>query len=225
MLNEGINEVINLNKEFYKKHLESFDKSRSYGFWEGFEEILPFIPENLSILDLGCGNARFLKFLKENKLQIRDYLGIDNNPQFIEENSKKYPRFRFEIKDVILDNISLTSKYSLVVGFGITHHIPSKELRNDWFLKMSKLVASKGILVLSFWNFDVKKADKSFKIQSYKQEAGDYFLGWKGDFSTHRFCHFFDEDEIKEIIEKLKEFNLIHKFKKDSNTYIVLRKK
>ena len=86
MTNKGIKEIISLNREFYEKHNESFDKSRSYGFWEGFEEIIEFLPKTPKILDLGCGNARFLKFLLEKNLLIFSYLGLDNSREFIQKN-------------------------------------------------------------------------------------------------------------------------------------------
>lgn len=224
MLNKGVEEINNLNREFYSKHNESFDKSRSYGFWKGFEEIINFLPENLKILDLGCGNARFLKFLLEKNIKFRSYLGLDNSVEFVQKNKETYEEYNFQVLDVIEQVEKIDDKYSLIVGFGITHHIPSLEFRKVWFQSLGNIVKNEGFLVLSFWNFDKTKADKNFNPKCYKVEEGDYFLGWKDDYSSHRYCHFFKEYEIKEIIKNLSDFTLIQQFELDQNTYLILQK-
>jgi hypothetical protein len=86
-------------------------------------------------------------------------------------------------------------------------------------------VSNEGIMVLSFWNFEKNKADLHFKTENYTAETGDYFLGWKDNYSSHRYCHFYEEKEIKEIINYLGNFELISKFEKDKNTYLILKKR
>jgi SAM-dependent methyltransferase len=224
MLNEGIKEVVKLNKDFYSKHNESFDKSRSYGFWEGFEVILKYLPKNPKILDLGCGNARFLKFLLEKNYSILNYDGFDNSSKFIEKNQEVYQDFNFVLKDVIIDIETVNNTYDLIVAFGITHHIPSKSYREIWFKKIASLVSNNGVIVLSFWNFNKDNSDPHFYPKVYKNELNDFYLGWKGDFNSHRYCHFFEESEIKEITSYLENFKVLAEFKKDFNTYLVLQK-
>jgi tRNA (uracil-5-)-methyltransferase TRM9 len=224
MTNKGIQEIINLNKDFYTKHNESFDKSRSYGFWEGFIDLLEVIPQNLKILDLGCGNARFLKFLLDEDIEIKNYLGVDNSDDFILKNIQKYPNYNFQVLDIISDLERLDDKYSLITAFGVTHHIPNKEFRKSWFQKIEELTIKGGFIVLSFWNFDKNKNDKNFIPANYVTQNGDYFLGWKEDYSSHRYCHFFEEEEVKEIIQIFKDCTLIKKYDKDQNTYLIIQK-
>lgn len=224
MINNGLNEVIKLNKEFYSEHNESFDKSRSFGFWNGFDEVLNYLPKNLNILDLGCGNGRFLKFLLENKIKIDTYLGVDNNEDFIHKNSINFPNYDFENLDIITKLEEIPNKYSLITVFGVTHHIPSKEFRRSWFVKLASKLEKEGVLVLSFWNFDSEKSDKNFRTKEYLPEPGDYFLGWKENYSAHRFCHYFNEYEIEEIIKSFINFKLVKKFNLDQNTYLILKK-
>jgi SAM-dependent methyltransferase len=224
MNNKGIREIIEINKDFYSKHNESFDKSRSFGFWEGFEDLLEVIPENLKILDLGCGNARFLKFLLEKNFTIKEYLGIDNSVEFTEKNSENYKNFNFKNLDVITDLNMIQENFSLITAFGITHHIPNKEFRKEWFSKIEDMAIRGGFIILSFWNFDRNKSDINFQPKTYKMENGDYFLGWKDNFSSHRFCHYFSTLEINEIILCFKNSTLIKQFDKDQNTYLILQK-
>ena len=222
MIKKDILEINELNSKFYSLHTESFDRSREF-YWEGFDDTLELISENSKVLDLGCGNARFYKFLEENELET-NYLGVDNNPNFIEKNKENYPKAKFECLDVITSLNQIQETFEVVVIFGVTHHIPSKEYRKVWFEKISKLVEKDGFLIVSFWNFDKDKEDKSFQPEFYNKEEGDYFLGWKKDFSEHRYCHIYSEEEINEVKEIFKEFSVVRDFNKEDNRYLILQK-
>lgn len=222
MLNDGIIEINNLNKEFYAKHNESFDKSR-FMEWEGFNNVLKYITKDTKILDLGCGNGRFLEFLNNKNTQFDSYLGIDNSADFINKNKLKFSNAKFEERDILNQIDEITNKYDLVVIFGVSHHIPYEEYRKEWFQKIKNLISKNGTLVISFWEFDIKKADQKFSPKIYKPQKGDYFLGWKDDFSQHRFCHYYDEKELQNIISIFQGFEVSEIFSKDKNKYLILK--
>jgi len=221
MLNKEIEEIIELNNEFYQKHSESFDRSREY-YWEGFKDALKYIKKGQKILDLGCGNARFYKFLKENNSEI-EYLGVDSNEKFIKENKIKYPEANFELKDIISNSPQTNEKFNIIVIFGVTHHLPKREFRKNWFKNLEQLLTENGILVISFWNFDKSKDDLNFIPKEYIKEQGDYFLGWKGDYSSHRYCHDYNQNELEEIKNILSNFKIIEEFNKEDNHYLILK--
>jgi len=223
MLNNGILEIIKLTNDFYFKHAESFDRSREF-YWKIFEDSLNYLKNGQKILDLGCGNARYFKFLKEKNLQI-DYLGLDSNQVFINENKVKYPDAKFEQLDLISSLKEISQKFDLITVFGVTHHLPSKSFREKWFQELTELSSNRGIIILSFWNFNQDKGDQNYIPKEYKIEKGDFFLGWKGDYSVHRFCHFYDEEEIQEVKKIFKDFNLLEDYCKEDNRYLIFQKK
>jgi cyclopropane fatty-acyl-phospholipid synthase-like methyltransferase len=223
MLNQGTIEINELNRDFYSKNNESFDKSRKDNFWKGFENVKKHLKDGQRILDLGCGNARFLEFLTKNNSNF-NYLGVDNSTHFIAKNKQNYPTHKFIEMDIVSNLDQITNKYDLVTVFGVTHHIPGYEYRKDWFQKLEKILSSEGILVLSFWEFNTDKADKEFKPNHYQLEKNDYFLGWKGDFLCHRYCHLFGQEEIDEIKKILSNLIVIEEYSLDDNKYLVLKK-
>lgn len=81
-----------INKDFYKSVAAEFDSSRQYS-WEGWDQLkkLPdgrALKEFKTVLDVGCGNARFYDFLISNGW-VGDYVGIDNSTQLLELAQKR----------------------------------------------------------------------------------------------------------------------------------------
>lgn len=223
MLNKGILEIIQLNNDFYEKNAKSFDRSREF-YWKGFENTLKYIKNGQKILDLGCGNARFYKFLKENNLKI-NYTGLDSNTMFIQENKEKHPEAKFEKEDIVNNLLSINEKFNFIAVFGVTHHLPGRKFRKIWFHNLKRIVEEGGVIVLSFWQFNKEKNDINFKTKEYLIEKGDYFLGWKGDYSSHRYCHDFSDDELEEIKQIFNDFELMEEFQKEDNKYLLFQKK
>lgn len=63
----------------YSTHAEEFSKTRQLS-WAGWEKTLDLYKDKkINVLDLGCGNGRFLKFLLNHNIQIESYTGIDNS--------------------------------------------------------------------------------------------------------------------------------------------------
>jgi SAM-dependent methyltransferase len=68
-----------------------------------------------SILDLGCGFGDIITFFKENDIKTKDYLGIDINPKLIEAAKRKFPKNKFECKDILRDDPS-SQKVDVVIS-------------------------------------------------------------------------------------------------------------
>ena len=73
MQQETIKMLNQLNRDFYYRVADDFSESRQY-YWPGWQKIPLFFKKNqqnakkIQVLDVGCGNARFAKFLKKNIL-------------------------------------------------------------------------------------------------------------------------------------------------------------
>lgn len=211
-------DVIELNKTFYKKVGASFSETRQYP-WKGWNHLLRYIAKYqhpISILDLGCGNGRFYKFLIEHVSEADiNYLGIDANTTLLRQAKKvggKYKKL-----DVLKNPNNLKDHYNLVVAFGLTHHIPIRKGWESWFEKIAQCVAPTGYLILTFWNFS--------------EQPGDFILGWKNQQKVCRYCHKYSLKEfelIKEVLAK-RELRLINTFNCDGKTgqenfYMVFKK-
>ncbi|OGC69604.1 hypothetical protein A2415_03460 [candidate division WWE3 bacterium RIFOXYC1_FULL_39_7] len=238
MDNKTIEAILRLNNKFYESQAASFDVTRQFP-WKGWGRVVEIIHDlkkegKIDLLDLGCGNGRFLKHLID--LGVSDnivYTGLDTNVELIETALNSFStsnNAKFEKFDVIQGVSKIENKYDVVTAFGITHHIPSSLLRQEWFESVAKLVKPGGLLISTFWNFDKSKIVKVPEIQK-DLETNDYTLGWMNKPDTIRYCHFYDAQELDLLIKNLENMNvkIIDTFESDgrngkTNTYIIWKK-
>ncbi len=205
----------------YKDYAEEFSNTRKIA-WKGWFKILPFLNKNkeLKILDLGCGNARFLGFLVEQGYKISLYVGIDSSQEMLniaykeirEQMSSQNVMFDFDLCQKNLDlsdwDEGIDDSFDLIVGFGVIHHLKSFKARKFILEKSQKLLEKDGVLALSFWQFLKSERLKSLIVEpaeigvNHKSLGeNDYYLTFGKDKKAYRFCHFTTEHEVAELEE------------------------
>ncbi|MFZ5425082.1 MAG: class I SAM-dependent methyltransferase [Patescibacteria group bacterium] len=231
---QNFDKVMQLNAEFYETVGDEFDGTRQNP-WEGWKHVMmsiqPFLRHStqIKVLDLGCGNGRFLSYIERLDLPIK-YLGIDASEKLLSKTFKS-ARADFAKVEFIKNLYELhgLGTFDLIVAFGVTHHIPDKVHRKRWFLTIANLINQGGFLIFSTWNFSIDKAVMGPFEEDFLEE-NDYLLGW-GDTGALRFCHYYTEEEINQLIKELKDtgLHLLKTFEADGSTnqknkYYVLRK-
>ena len=222
-----INEILKLNEAFYKKASVSFSNTRQ-NYWKGWGRAVDVLSFNghstITVLDAGCGNGRFLGFLKERlpSAEIK-YTGVDLNDGLLAEARHNYTDGDFTKMDALKELPA--AQFDLVVSFGVTHHIPGLELQSKFFTGAAKTVTDGGFLIITFWDFDISKAVKKLG------EDGDFLLGWDKDPGLQRYCHLYSQTEKSAVVDLMKKngLALIDSFEDDgknssSNDYFIFRK-
>jgi SAM-dependent methyltransferase len=217
-----------LNQDFYQKISKHWNNNQNY-FWDGWWQLdlaSRFANySSLKVLDIGCGNARFLDFLDNifAKSWI-SYTGLDYCEYWLDLANQKrlaYPRHLVEITnlDLVLEllnnslDLKLKGKFDLIVIFGLMHHLPSINIRFK-ILEIAKNHLNKdGLIVWTSWRFlDVPRLNK--KILSTKSEhwnflsqvytlspdmlsQNDFILGWTKQQLAFRYSHYLDQQEAK----------------------------
>lgn len=227
-----------INRDFYLATADAFDESRG-ALWPGWDRLLPYLPSTLSVLDLGCGNGRFGRFLADRLgASAVSFHGIDNNSVLLQrarDSLSDLPNLVLEHRDIFApmfgpdqrrsQNVEVSGgadsplhlgegqgvrfdfqrRATLVVLFGILHHIPGLEQRRDLLHSASLWLAPGGILVFTCWRF--------MEYERFRQrivpwpddlrdqvERGDYLLDWRRGNPAVRYCHYVDDAEQADLV-------------------------
>ena len=214
-------------QDLYDLHAQEFSQTRQkpWSGWERCQAYWKFTP--LRVLDLGCGNGRFYDYIKDD---ITNYVGLDTSEKLLKIAKEKYGgRTAKFIKQDIFDLAKLPKRLELVVGFGITHHIPNHDFRLKWFEHITKLVNSGGLIIFTFWNYhrDTRFINNAVSIP---RSNNDFLLSWNGQ-KNQRTYHIYTESELKKIIDVYRnnDVELIEEFESDGktnnlNNYLIFRK-
>ena len=203
--------LLKLNHEFYNRFGESFSATRQR-LQPGVKKILETIPNDVSVLDLGCGNGNFLRELSVcgHKAAL---LGVDFSLPLLRD-AESVPGVEF--REVDLDQLSVVSGQFAVDGgwdvitmFATLHHIPSVEIRLDILKTVRKLLNKDGKFILSNWQF-LNSKKLTARIQPWDRvgladedlDEGDYLLDWRSGGEGLRYAHHFTAMELLGLAEQ-----------------------
>ncbi len=213
-----------INRAFYATVADDFDQTRGTA-WPGWKRLLPHLTTPLSILDVGCGNARFALFLQENLSSIPQhspsdpalttqhsgfplsYTGLDSSPALLDHaltalTEKPNLTFTLEQRDII-ENPPDSGEYDLVVLLGVLHHIPGYAQRQTFMRQLAARVKPGGLLVFTAWRFYEYERFRE-RITPWPDdiqvEANDYLLDWRRGAVSLRYCHYTDDAEHDALV-------------------------
>ena len=206
--------LLEINREFYAQNASSFSKTRR-NVQPGVLRLIPSIPHNAKLLDIGCGNGNFALALAHAGFQ-GTYLGIDGSTAFIQEAQqavallKTAGEFRFQAADLASPHwveAFQPASFDLVTCFAVLHHLPGKALQQAIFTQSGLLLRSGGQLMLSVWQvFQSPTLTarilpwESVGINSEQLEPGDILLDWRAGPASEqpacRYVHVFTSEEL-----------------------------
>jgi SAM-dependent methyltransferase len=226
-----------LSLAFYEAHAEAFDASRVDLPWPGWKRVARALPrERLSVLDIGCGNGRFARFLHEAGLRF-DYTGIDANATLLDAARDRVGP-TLEGSWQLLEQDFLASSppgrelpegpFGLVALMGVLHHVPSAELRVGLLQAAAGRLAPGGVLALTAWQFAARERFErrlvdwssvppvlGAAIELDDLEPGDCLLRFGDDpAAPPRYCHQIADAEFERWSEAL-GLRLIDDFRSD----------
>lgn len=233
-----------LNHHFYLQTIVNFDRTRRV-LWPGWDELEKYfhtLKRPIHILDVGCGNGRFIDWLQQRfRVEEFFYLGIDANEQLLEKAQQRYSSesISFQHHDLLVQEFPDANSFQpdVIVLFGVLHHIPSYERRIKLLSQLSEKLSPQGYLIVSLWQFLTQPRlqriihpwSKQTHIDQSQLEEGDYLLGWNAGVSALRYCHSFSESEIEQLKADLSPLQCVKAWEADgrngrTNQYLIWQK-
>ena len=224
--------LVKLNRDFYAQFARPFAESRTQP-QPGFNCLLDYIrPEVGRMLDVGCGEGRFGRFLMANEPAMK-YTGVDFTEELL-QFARAGHRGTFLVRDLsesgCLDGLG---NFSVIACLAPLQHIPGRRWRSQLLAEMGVHLAENGRILLSNWQFLTSDRQRR-KIMDWSEaglskedvEASDYLLSWQRDGLGFRYVAHLDESSIEDLALEA-GLNIIDQFRSDGregdlNLYTIL---
>ena len=202
---EGVTKIYNsISKEF--------SDTRVFAGKE-FEQFADYLKPGQTILDLGCGNGRLLKFLGQENTKWHQktfyYIGVDSSKNLLLEAHKQHPHRTFKQGD--MTKIPLRDN-TVDVLFCVRafHHLPTKKTRLKALKEMQRVLKPNGIIIVTVWNlwqkkyaWDLAKGILRSIVTLGNYASNDTFIPW-GKEKKSRYYHAFTIKELGNISREAK---------------------
>jgi len=220
----------------YEDIAESFNETRKKPMKSFVYDIVEKLPikSGDKILDIGCGNGRFLDVLMTKKNNINwSYLGLDNSAKLIKYAQDKYNN-KFEVINIIDLKKIKENNFKYIFSWAAFHHLPGNNLRSKFLKDIYNLISPEGFFVFSVWKLRNRKNFFGLSLKSFLEQIlqgrildfGDLIFNWKGDKNGKirpRYYHAFSKKGLLRLISKT-NFKVEKFLEDDFNYYYILKK-
>jgi tRNA (uracil-5-)-methyltransferase TRM9 len=137
----------------YDAFATTFSNSRKNLHWPELEYIIADMKIHgyTSILDIGCGNGRFLEEAGKSEFIPQEYIGIDSSSGMIDEACKLHSGNHFEVIGM-QDMGIMPGSFDALLFLASFHHLTSLEERIQVLKDSKKLLDPNGRIYMTNWN-------------------------------------------------------------------------
>ena len=210
-------QLLKMNQEFYRTVAAEFDRTRQglpVGMLALAQRLHEQLPQPIRLLDAGCGNGRFARALVAREIK-GSYTGLDADRQLLDlaaAQTKALPDLRCQFVQADLTDPGWDSRldpggYDVVVALAVLHHLPGEALRQQVTAQLAGLLAPRGLLALSTWQFlsserlAARTVDWStVGLNGQDVEPGDAVLPWEQGTHALRYVHHLDLAEVERLL-------------------------
>lgn len=222
--------LLERTRKDYNSIASDFARSRKE-IWEEIKFLFDdYLIPGEKVLDLGCGNGRWVILFQEKKV---NYIGTDNSEELIRIAQKRYPKTKFQIADALKLPFP-ENFFDKIYSIAVLHHIPSEEFRLRFLAEAKRTLKPEGLLILTVWKFHERKEIFLLLKYTFLKLMGRSQLDFRDIFEPwgtkiERYYHCFSKKELTNLIQKagfeIKEIGIAkNKRGNRQNIYLVAQK-
>ncbi len=212
----------------YNNIAKTFSQSRKHMKWEEIGYFIESLTDqqDISILDIWCGNGRLYWALKDSELKIWKYLWIDLSSWLLEEAKKMYPWINFQERDMV--NISeLDHGWSHIFFIASFHHLETLEDRLSVLGQAYDVLEPGWTIYMTNWALDSDLNKQKYSQSIISDTKNEY---WSQDYSIKiweyiRYYHWFNIAELEYLFKEI-WFEIIEnrEFDTEKNIISIIKK-
>lgn len=177
-------------QKVYSNIASHFDKTR-FSLWPGVVYFLDSLQPKSVVLDIGCGNGKYLSYRKDCTMYA-----CDTCEELTHIAKQRHPHAKVCIANALhlpYENAMFDATYSIAV----LHHMSSPKQRNLFLHEMMRVLKPGGKAMITVWSTDACK--KTWTPLG----SNDYLVPWhnKDGVVFQRYYHLFTYDEITKLME------------------------
>lgn len=176
--------------DVYESIADHFSSTRTYQ-WGWIKSFMAGMPLQASVLDIGCGNGRNMKFYTGHNMK-----GIDTCSKFVHMCRKdNLDVVRANMCDIPYDNNS----FDALLVIASFHHLEHEIHRIKALEEMYRILKEGGNVLLSVWS-----KEQPTKTRRKFDKYGHNLVPWTQLNGTtyQRYYYIFQKDELKKLIEQ-----------------------
>jgi ubiquinone/menaquinone biosynthesis C-methylase UbiE len=203
-------------EKFYDIIADEFDKTR-IRLWNCVISFLNSFPSNSIILDIGCGNGKYMNY--RNDLIMK---GIDISSKLTEICKNK----GFDVIKASMTDIPFNDNYfDGIICIASYHHLDNDIDRKKTLNEIYRILKINGIALIEVW---AKEQPDNSNKNTTNFTNKDNLVKWTSIKSGHiyyRYYHIYSNGDLENEILSLKpEFKIIKNGYEKGNYYVLLSK-
>jgi 2-polyprenyl-3-methyl-5-hydroxy-6-metoxy-1,4-benzoquinol methylase len=212
--------LLQLNQAFYDGQADSFAASRVQP-QPGFYRLVEELPQPCaSLLDVGCGDGRFGRFLLEQQA-ISRYTGVDFSAELL-AMAQSSTQGEFVQRDMSQRGcLAGLGPFTAVACLAALQHVPGRANRVALLQEMKECLGANGRILLSTWQFTDSPRQRR-KIRDWAEvglssddvEPHDYLLTWQRGGFSYRYVCLIDEAETA-VLAQSSNLQIVTQFRSD----------
>lgn len=185
--------------EIYETMAEHFSHTRGIPWPKVKDFVSSFEPGSL-LLDVGCGNGRFMDCIKDSKVC---FMGTDRCKSLLGSAIARNPDLQVFVDDCMRLNVR-SGTFDGIICIAVLHHLSTPERRIQAVSELIRCLRRNGTLLIYVWAFEQKKGTVGSRDFSSK----DTMVPW-------HFQKKYAKDEKGEEIQEC----TLDQFREEKNNY------
>jgi tRNA (uracil-5-)-methyltransferase TRM9 len=209
-------------KQVYDIIADDFNRTR-YSYWDLVYNFILSLKSSSSMLDLGCGNGKYLGIRQD-----LDLYALDNCENLIQIVKNKYPMVKTFISDVLSTPFDSES-FDYVISIAVIHHLASETRRLDMIREIIRILKPGAQCLITAWateQSNTKTLSKASRVPN-SSNPNDWFIPWedrKKKITSQRFYHLFEKGEFEKLLSNFPNIKIIDsKYDKDNWNVIFIK--